>query len=213
MTEETIINKDEEIPPVGNSSVSDSEPQTSASGENESIAEQSDENRTEADQDADSDESELSYSELENKLSEVEAQATEYLDGWQRSRAEFANARKRLDRERIEARNRASAEYAARILPVLDDFERAMENVPPDIETNSWFEGLLLVSRKLTLLLEEMKVEKIEAVGQPFDPNYHEALSLKEVEGVESGIVVEELQTGFRLGDRIIRPSLVNVAA
>jgi molecular chaperone GrpE len=58
-----------------------------------------------------------------------------------------------------------------------------------------------------------MRVEKINAVGQPFDPNYHEALSLKEVEGVESGIVVEELQTGFRLGDKIIRPSLVNVAA
>lgn len=160
-----------------------------------------------------SDEAELSYSELEQKLSEVEAQAAEYLDGWQRSRAEFANARKRLERDRIEARNRASAEYVSKILPILDDFERALENAPEDIEANSWFEGLLLVNRKLTLLLEEMRVEKIEALGQPFDPNYHEALSLKDVEGVESGIVVEELQTGFRLGDRIIRPALVNVAA
>ena len=85
--------------------------------------------------------------------------------------------------------------------------------MPSDIETNIWFEGLLLVNRKLALLLEDMRVEKIDAVGQPFDPNYHEALSLKEVEGVESGIVVEELQTGFRLGDKIIRPSLVNVSA
>lgn len=160
-----------------------------------------------------SDEAELSYSELEQKLSEVEAQAAEYLDGWQRSRAEFANARKRLERDRIEARNRASAEYVSKILPILDDFERALENAPEDIEANSWFEGLLLVNRKLTLLLEEMRVEKIEALGQPFDPNYHEALSLKDVDGVESGIVVEELQTGFRLGDRIIRPALVNVAA
>ncbi len=206
-----MINKDEEIPPVGNSSVNDSEPYTI--GEKESKDDQGDEPGAEANEDSDSEGMELSYSDLEQKLSEVEAQATEYLDGWQRSRAEFANARKRLDRERIEARNRASADYAAKILPVVDDFERALENVPPEIETNSWFEGLMLVSRKLTLLLDEMRVEKIDAVGQPFDPNYHEALSLKEVEGVESGIVVEELQTGFRLGDKIIRPSLVNVAA
>ncbi len=211
MTEKTIIDKDEKKPPVDDFSAGESK--ANIADENESIAVKDDKQESVAGEDSASEELELSYSELEQKLTEVKAQAAEYLDGWQRSRAEFANARKRSERERVEARNRASADYAARILPALDDFERALENVPPEIESNSWFEGLLLVNRKLRLLLEDMRVEKIDAIGQPFDPYYHEALSLKEVEGVESGIVVEELQTGFRLGDRIIRPSLVNVAA
>jgi molecular chaperone GrpE len=62
-------------------------------------------------------------------------------------------------------------------------------------------------------ILKELHVEPIEAVGQPFDPNYHEALSLKEAEGIESGMVIEEIQAGYRLGERVIRPALVNVVA
>jgi molecular chaperone GrpE len=211
LTEETIIDKNEEGPSAGPTSVGDSAENNAEDGQD--LSTQDEELESVAKEEIDSEESEPSYSDLVQKIIDVEAEAAEYLDGWQRSRAEFANARKRLDRDRIEARARVSADFAAKILPVFDDFERALENVPPEIEGNSWFEGLLLVNRKLTLLLEEMSVETIDAVGQPFDPNIHEALSLKEVEGVESGIVVEELQTGYRLGDRIIRPSLVNVAA
>jgi molecular chaperone GrpE len=150
---------------------------------------------------------------LEDQLAAAQAKAAEYLDGWQRERAEFANARKRLEKRRIEAFKNAAVDHAAKLLPIFDDFDRALSNVPEDIESNTWFEGIQLVRRKLQIIMEGLNVEVIEAVGQPFDPNFHEALSLKEVDGVESGIVVEELLVGYRLGDQVIRPSLVNVAA
>jgi molecular chaperone GrpE len=150
---------------------------------------------------------------LEEQLAAAEAKAAEYLDGWQRARAEFANARKRLERERMEAYKNAAVDYAAKLLPVLDDFDRAIISVPTEIEENSWFAGIILVQRKLHAILDGFNIERIEALGQPFDPNLHEALALKEAEGVESGTIIEELQPGYRMGDRVIRPSLVNVAA
>jgi molecular chaperone GrpE len=150
---------------------------------------------------------------LEEKLAAAEAQAAEYLDGWQRSRAEYANARKRLERQRAEAFSHAAVAHATTLLPILDDFDRALDNVPQNIAGDGWFEGIVLVRRKLQKLLDDLKVEPIEALGQPFDPNFHEALGLKDVDGAESGTVIEELQTGYRIGDRVIRPALVNVAA
>jgi molecular chaperone GrpE len=150
---------------------------------------------------------------LQNKLSAAELQAAEYLDGWQRAQAEFDNARKRLNRERAESYTNAAVDYAKKLLPILDDFDRALENVPSQIEEDSWFEGLVLVKRKLHSILEGLEVEPIEALGQPFDPSFHEALALQDADGVESGVVIEELQAGYRRGDRVIRPALVNVAA
>ncbi len=150
---------------------------------------------------------------VEERLAEAEAKAAEYLDGWQRARAEFANARKRLERERAETYANAGVNYVTRLLPVLDDLKRALESAPPEIREDPWFEGLDLVNRKFQSTMEAMDVRPIDALGQPFDPNLHEALALREAEGVESGIVIEELQTGYQLGDRVIRPSLVNVSA
>ncbi|MGB3716378.1 MAG: nucleotide exchange factor GrpE [Candidatus Promineifilaceae bacterium] len=152
-------------------------------------------------------------SELEENLAIAETQAAEYLDGWQRARADYSNARKRLERERAEAYGKAAIDYAKKVLPILDDLDRAIANVPDSVEQHEWYEGIILVSRKMHSILLDLDVERIEAVGQPFDPNIHEALSLTEAEGFESGTVVEELQTGYRLGDKVIRPTLVNVAA
>ncbi len=159
------------------------------------------------------DDVEKHISKLEENLAQSETQAAEYLDGWQRARAEFSNARKRLERERAEAYGKAAIDYAKKVLPILDDFDRALANVPESVEQDEWYEGIILVSRKMHSILMDLNVERIEAVGQPFDPNIHEALSLTEAEGFESGTVVEELQSGYRLGDRVIRPTLVNVAA
>jgi len=155
------------------------------------------------------------YAELapEEKLAIAEAKAAEYLEGWQRARAEFANARKRLERERGEARRNATIDVVGRLLPILDDFERAMESVPGNIANDSWFEGVALVYRKLTSILDNVNIERIEAVGQPFDPNQHEAVLQEESDEYESGVVVRELQTGYRLNDRVIRPAMVVVAA
>ena len=151
--------------------------------------------------------------ELRNQLKESQSQAAEYLEGWQRARAEFANARKRLEKQRSEAYQNAAGDYAQKLIPVLDDFSRAMDSVPEMIESDKWYEGIELVHKKLVAILENLNVEAIEAVGKPFDPNIHEALSLVESEDVESGAVVEEVQVGYRIGEKVIRPSLVIVAA
>lgn len=150
---------------------------------------------------------------LEEKLEKAETEAAEYLEGWQRARAEFANARKRLERQRIDARRNATIEVVSKLLPVLDDFDRALENVPGEIAEHDWFEGVALVNRKLRSILETLGIERIEAVGQPFDPNFHEAVLREESDEYESGIVTKELQRGYRLEDRVIRPSMVVVAA
>lgn len=150
---------------------------------------------------------------LEEQLDAAEAKAAEYLEGWQRARAEFANARKRMDRDRAEARRNATIEVVSRLLPILDDFERALETVPDEIAGHTWFEGVALVHRKLRSILESVDIERIEALGQPFDPNLHEAVLQEESDEYESGVVIKELQTGYRLNERVIRPAMVVVAA
>jgi molecular chaperone GrpE len=149
---------------------------------------------------------------LEELLAEAQAEATRNLEGWQRTQAEFANARKRLERQRVEAYVNANADLATRLLPIVDDFERALNNAPGDVQDNGWFSGVELVYRKLVNVLEGMGATAIDAVGQPFDPNFHEALGQEASNQYESGIVTREMQKGYRLGDRVIRPSLVYVA-
>jgi molecular chaperone GrpE len=149
---------------------------------------------------------------LEERLAAAEARAAEYLDGWQRERAEFANARKRLEKNRMEARQFATIDVISRLLPVLDDFQRALETVPEAVANDDWFNGIVLVHRKLLGLLDSERIERIAAVGEPFDPNVHEAVMQEPAEDHESGVVIRELQTGYRLGDRVIRPAMVVVA-
>lgn len=149
---------------------------------------------------------------LEEQLAEAQAEASRNLEGWQRAQAEFANARKRLERQRMEAYVNANAEVAVRLLPIVDDFERALENASPTIESDGWYSGIELIYRKLLNVLESMGVSRIEAIGQPFDPNLHEALGQEPSDEFDSGLVTREMQRGYRLGDRVIRPSLVYVA-
>ena len=129
-----------------------------------------------------------------------------------RAQAEFANARKRMEKQRAETYLNASADVITKLLPVLDDFERALDAVPEEIAGNSWLEGIQLVQRKLLGILDGMNVKLIEAVGEPFDPMFHEAIMQEPTDEYESGTVSKELQKGYQLGDRVIRPSLVYVA-
>jgi len=150
---------------------------------------------------------------LEEQLNQAKADAAANLEGWQRTLAEFANARKRMDKQRTEVYATATADAASKLLPVIDDFDRAFTNVPPTISEHSWFEGLRLVHKKLNGILEGANIERINTVGQPFDPNVHEAILQEPSDEHESGIIVRELQSGYKVGDRVIRPALVCVAA
>lgn len=150
---------------------------------------------------------------LEEQLTAVQAEADDYKDRWLRSQAEFANARKRMEKQRLDTYSNATANVMDKLLPIVDDFGRAMENLPAEIEGHSWLEGIQLVQRKLFATLENFNVTPIEAVGEVFDPNLHEAITQAATDEFESGVVCRVLQTGYRIGDRVIRPSLVVVAA
>lgn len=149
---------------------------------------------------------------LSEQLAAAQAEAARNLEGWQRSQAEFANARKRYEKQRVEAYSAAAAETAAKLLPIIDDFERALEAAPGNVRQDPWYEGVVLMHKKLATVLEDLDVESIAAVGEPFDPNYHEALLQEASREYPSGTVVREMRRGYRLGDRVIRPALVAVA-
>jgi molecular chaperone GrpE len=150
---------------------------------------------------------------LEEQLAEAQAEAARNLDGWQRTQAEFANARKRFEKQRGDIYTNANIEVVGKILPLIDDFERALDSVPTDVQESPWVSGMTLVYRKMLAILEEMNVQPIPTVGQPFDPNLHEALSQEPSDNYDSGTIIREMRRGYRLGDRIVRPSLVAVAS
>jgi molecular chaperone GrpE len=149
---------------------------------------------------------------LQTKLNELEKKANEYLEGWQRARAEFANYKKRIEREQAQTYQLASSAVLKKFLEVVDDLERAMKNCPTEIASTEWAQGIELIYRKLLSLLEAEGVTKIEAEGQPFDPNLHEAISHEEVEGYQEGQIIEVVKQGYRVGERVLRPALVRVA-
>ncbi|MFP3853146.1 MAG: nucleotide exchange factor GrpE [Anaerolineales bacterium] len=147
-----------------------------------------------------------------SELEQLTAQAAEYLDGWQRARAELANYKKRVERERRESYQRAAGDILVKQLEILDDLERALEDRPDEGPAASWAEGIDLVHRKFQMMLDSYNVERIEAAGEPFDPNVHEAISHEETDEVDEGYVIDVVKPGYRMGDRILRPALVRVA-
>jgi molecular chaperone GrpE len=148
---------------------------------------------------------------LERELAETKAKSEEHLYNWQRSAADFSNYKRRTDEERAQLGQFSTAILIGRLLGVLDDFDRALENVPPEAH-DAWIEGVKLTERKLRGVLESEGVTPIEAVGQPFDPNLHEAVAHEESTEHADNEVIGEVQRGYRLHDRVIRPSLVRVA-
>ncbi len=142
-----------------------------------------------------------------------EAKASEYLDGWQRAKAEFTNFRKRQERERELARFEAVGRVAKRYLPIVDDLERALKGRPAKGDGAAWSEGIELIYRKLINILEAEGITPIEAEGEMFDPNLHEAVVQSESDEHESGQVIEVLQAGYKMGDRVLRPATVRIAA
>jgi molecular chaperone GrpE len=146
---------------------------------------------------------------LQKQLEEAEAKAAEHLDGWQRAQAEFVNYKNRVQRDREANYNSMKGDVIRKMLPVLDDLERSLAHRP---ENDSWADGMELIARKFRSVLEAEGVTRIDAVGQPFDPNFHEAISSEPNEDVESGHVIEVVQNGYMLGERVIRPAMVRVA-
>jgi len=146
---------------------------------------------------------------LKKQLEEAEAKASEHKDSWMRSQAEFQNYRKRIERDNDMLRSNMKGDIVKKILPVLDDLERALQNRPTE---ESWANGIELIVRKFQSVLDSEGIKKIEAEGAEFNPNFHEAISNEPNDEVESGHVIAVVQNGYMLGERVIRPALVRVA-
>jgi molecular chaperone GrpE len=155
---------------------------------------------------------EAAQSDLQQELAEVNTKANEYLEGWQRARAEFANYKKRIEREQAQVYQNAAGSIIKRYLGIADDLERALKNRPQDGDGAAWADGVELIYRKLLNILDSEGIKPMDAVGQPFDPNLYEAVISEENDQYESGQVIEVLQQGYLLGDRVLRPAMVRVA-
>jgi molecular chaperone GrpE len=173
----------------------------------ESLLEEAEEGKTEVEEAVDE------LTSLRQELEEARAREAEYLDGWQRARAELANARKRFQREQERSYSSAKADLLVRLLPIVDDFERAFEALPDNPSSVTWVEGVKLIHQKLQALLEQEGVAPIEATGKEFDPFLHQALTHEPSEDVPEGRVIAEVQRGYQVGDRVLRPSVVRVSS
>ena len=150
---------------------------------------------------------------LRSELAEITHKADEYLRLAQRTQADFINYRRRVDEERAQQARDANLAYLQRLLPILDDFERALANASPADLESSWGKGVLLVERNLRGLLAADDLQRISAEGVEFDPREHEALGRQPSSDVPEGHVLHVVRPGYRKGDRVIRPAQVIVAA
>ena len=145
---------------------------------------------------------------LRQALAEEKAKVEANLAGWQRAQADFVNYKRRSEQEKEEIGKFANSVLMLNLLPILDDLERAFISIPPRLAKLSWVDGIKLIERKLWAILEAQGLSPIKALGEPFDPRFHEAV--RQDKGKE-GIVIEEVQKGYKLHDRVIRPTMVVV--
>ncbi|MGH2449116.1 MAG: nucleotide exchange factor GrpE [Chloroflexota bacterium] len=156
---------------------------------------------------------ETDVTQLRKELDEERERTKNLQERWQRSAADLANLRRRTEQERGELEQLASLVLVQELLPVLDNFQRALATIPGNLSMLTWLQGIMLIERHFKAILERQGLEPIEAKGKPFNPAQHEAVTEKETGEAEPGTVLQEYQTGYFMHGRVIRPALVEVAA
>jgi len=146
-----------------------------------------------------------------DQLAETRRELEDMRDRWLRKTAEFDNYRRRIERERREQSDQATVDLLVALLPIVDDFDRAL-TVEAGPEADSYRKGVELIHAKLHDVLKKRGVRPIEALGADFDPNIHQAVVHEESPDHRDGEVIGELQKGYMLGDRLLRPAMVKVA-
>jgi molecular chaperone GrpE len=146
--------------------------------------------------------------ELKEQLRISDEKARQCLANWQRTQADFENYRKRMQQERRDAMELAHSSLVAKLLGAIDDLERAFTRPPEERGTADWVEGVRLADAKLVAALESEGLSVIQAVGQPFDPRFHDAVMRQPG---ENGVVMAVLQKGYTLNGRVLRPAAVAV--
>jgi molecular chaperone GrpE len=157
---------------------------------------------------------EIDLATVQAQLAQAQAQAAEYLDQARRSAAELSNARRRMQREAEELRAAAAERMLEKLLPIADDIERAFDNLPANLAAAEidWLAGFRGIQRKLQGLLDSEGVAVIQTADQMFDPSLHYAITHEEAAGYAEGQIIAEVARGYKLGDKVLRPSMVRVA-
>jgi len=151
--------------------------------------------------------------ELRKKLKEKDALLSEYLNDLKRLKAEFENYKKRIDREHLDRVNSASMHLVKNMLPVLDDLQRAITSADEHEDTEKIVDGLRLVNNHFMKVLEDEGVKQVPAMGEIFDPRFHEAVMQVESDDAEDGQIIEVLREGYMIGDKVLRNTMVKVAS
>ncbi len=155
---------------------------------------------------------EIKTEDLQKQLEELKKQKDEYLQGWQRARADFLNYKKE-EMERIAGfMAYADEELILKILPILDNFEIVENKLPESLKNEENVKGILQVKIQLQDFLKNQGLEEIKTVGEKFDPNLHETVGEVEIKDKESGIIVEEIQKGYKINGRLLRPAKIKVS-
>jgi molecular chaperone GrpE len=153
------------------------------------------------------------YEALENEIEALKKEIEEQKDGWLRTRADFDNYKKRVQRDAARSYQDAMSSVLKIFLYAADDLERALKNKPGNIEVASWINGIELIHQKLINQTKNQGIERMDVQpGDEFDPNIHEAITQEDHPDFEEGQIIEVIQPGYRISDRIIRPAMVRVA-
>lgn len=144
--------------------------------------------------------------------SALRAEVDDHLAGRQRALADYQNLKRRSEEDLAQARLAAADRLLLRFVDLADDFDRSIEHVPPELAGDPWVEGIAAIDHKLRTALESQDVMPIDALGERFDPALHEAVASISGTGRPEGEVVAEMRRGYRVGDRVLRPSMVGVA-
>lgn len=146
-----------------------------------------------------------------DELEQLRRERDEYLAGWQRAKADFINYKRDVEKLTAEIQKFAREDFVYELLPVLDHFTLAESHLPPERTADEWTRGVLQIKGELEDILKREGVAVIEAVGKPFDPQYHESVGVVELDGPEN-VVVEEVQRGYALNGRVLRPAKVKIS-
>jgi molecular chaperone GrpE len=153
------------------------------------------------------------YDQLEKELESLRTEVEEQKDGWLRTRADFENYKKRVQRDASRSYQDAMSSVLKLFLTVSDDLERAIKNKPEEDQLDGWVNGIKLIDQKLVNQMKNLGVERLEVKpGEVFDPNIHEAITQEEHPDYEEGQIIDVVQPGYKITDRIIRPAMVRVA-
>ena len=146
-----------------------------------------------------------SFVEAEDQDDELEKMKDQFI----RLQADFQNYKRRAEKDRINYMNMGLEKLAQDILPVVDNFERAIDSAE---NHDSFYDGIVLIERSLVEVLNKFEIKEIDCLNKPFDPNFEHAVLLSEEEGVESGLVTEVLQKGYTIDGKVLRPAMVKVS-